>query len=124
MAASFLQTAFSPSAFSETAFELDGSSAPASVGAGSAWAAGNSPITNTNATADAGNRYNVDMRTGFRVKPGQLIEDPYGALVHPDFADVRHPQELIRPLAEEPKGPIRPEPTDVFLDTTVTAEDL
>lgn len=81
-------------------------------------------ITNTNASADAGNRYNVCMRTGFRVKPGELVEDAYGALVRPESFDKRHPQEFVRPLAEELRGPKRPEPTDQFLSASVSPEDL
>lgn len=81
-------------------------------------------ITNSNAEADAGNRYNICMRTGFRVKPGELIEDAYGSLVRQDSFDKRHPQEFIRPLAEELTGPKRPEPTDQFLSSSVSPEDL
>ena len=81
-------------------------------------------ITNSNASADAGNRYNIRMRTGFRVKPGQLVEDAYGALVRHDSYDIRHPQEFIRPRAEEITGPTRPEAEDVFLSSSVAPEDL
>jgi hypothetical protein len=81
-------------------------------------------ITNSGAEVDAGNRYNMCMRTGFRAKPHTLVEDAYGALVRPDSYDKRHPQELIRPLAEEITGPKRPEPTDLFLSASVAPSDL
>lgn len=72
-------------------------------------------ISNSTATEDSGNRYNICQRTGFRVKPGQLVEDAYGALVRPDSVDRRHPQEFIRPLAEELTGSQYPEATDNFI---------
>lgn len=72
-------------------------------------------ISNSTAEEDAGNRYSVCQRTGFRVKPGELIEDAYGALVRQESFDRRHPQELIRPLAEELTGPRRPEASNNFI---------
>ena len=81
-------------------------------------------ISNSTATEDAGNRYTVCMRSGFRVKPNTLVEDAYGSLVRYESFDKRHPGELIRPLAEEITGPNRPEPTDTFIANSISPEDL
>lgn len=86
-------------------------------------------IENTQATEYDG-RYNICDRTGFRAKPGQLVEDGYGNMVLPEFRDSRHPQEFIRSRAETHTGPKRPEPVGDELDVDeeypsgVTADDL
>ena len=81
-------------------------------------------ISNSTATEDAGNRYNVCMRSGFRQRPHTLVMDAYGALVRQESFDRRHEQEWVRPLAEELTGPLRPEPTDTFIASSVAPEDL
>lgn len=81
-------------------------------------------ITNSTATEAPPNNYNVCMRSGFRVKPDTLIEDAYGSLVRPESYDHRHLQEFIRPLAEEIRGPKRPEPSNTFISTSISPEDL
>lgn len=81
-------------------------------------------IVNNDATEDTKNRYNICQRTGFRVKPGTLVREWNGTLVRPDSWEQRHPQEFIRPLAEDLKGARRPEPDDEFVTTAITADDL
>jgi hypothetical protein len=81
-------------------------------------------IQNANASEDTVSRYNIDMKSGFRVKPGALVEEYNGILTRPESFDIRHPQEFVRPLAEELTGPLRPEPTDTFIATSIAPEDL
>jgi hypothetical protein len=81
-------------------------------------------ISNSNASVDTGNRYNICQRTGFRVKPGELITEWNGTQVRPNSWEPRNLQEFIRPLAEELTGPTRPEGTDTFLAASIAPEDL
>ena len=83
------------------------------------------PITNSGATFDTGNRYCVDQKSGFRVRPGELVMEYNGVLTRPESFDVKHPQLRVRSEAELLTGPLRGEPVDVFLaDNEVKAEDL
>lgn len=61
------------------------------------------------------NSYNVDQRTGFRVKPGALITDWTGAKTLPENADPFEQQFRVRDKAELLTGSIRPEPADNFI---------
>ena len=79
---------------------------------------------NTNVSEDTVSRFNICQRTGFRVKPHELVEEYNGILVRPDSFEYRHPQEFIRPLAESLTGPIRPEPDNSFIATSIAPEDL
>ena len=76
------------------------------------------PITNSTATTDTPNRYNICQRSGFRAKPGELVKDAYGEMVLPEFADSRHDQEFVRVRAENQQGAKRPEPigSERFVD--------
>ena len=85
-------------------------------------------IENTNSTTDAPNSFEICQKSGFKVKRGTLIQEWTGAWVHPDFAEPRHPQELVRTKAEKQTGSIRPEPigNETFIDSDnpVSASDL
>ena len=85
-------------------------------------------ITNDNATTDGVNRYNVCQRSGFRAKPGELVRDGYGAMVLPEYAESRHPQDAVRSTGpDEPnRGAIRPDDTgrELFISTSVAPENL
>ena len=81
-------------------------------------------ITNSDAGVDTENRYNVCQRSGFRAKPGELVEDGYGAWVLPKYAEPRHLQDFVRSLPDQLEGSVRPEPTDTFITTAVTIDDL
>ena len=82
-------------------------------------------VENTDATEDSGNRYNLCQRSGFKAKPGELVRDGYGSMVLPEYAEPRHPQDLIRSRPEHQTGAVRPEQDNVFLsDGEVTADSL
>ncbi len=90
--------------------------------------AGETMILNPNATTDSLNRYNICARTGFRVKPGELVKDGYGEMVRPESAEPRHMQERVKSQPESQRGALRPEPVndETFIDSDnpVTADDL
>jgi hypothetical protein len=81
-------------------------------------------ISNSTATEDSSNKYNICQRTGFRVKPYQLRKEWNGSLVRDESWEQRHPQEFIRPLAEDLHGAQRPESSDTFLAASIAPEDL
>lgn len=66
-------------------------------------------------------------RCGFEFKSDELRMEWTGLMVcHPCW-EPRHPQDLIRPHREAPPLPwVRPEPTDVFIETPeyITTESL
>lgn len=74
------------------------------------------PVNDTATTASQSN-YETCERTGFRVLPGELKREWNGAYVRPDSWEPRHPQDMVRSRAEAQKGPLRPEPSDTFLNT-------
>ena len=81
--------------------------------------AGETMILNPNATTDSLNRYNICSRSGFRVKPGELVKDGYGEMVRPESAEPRHMQERVKSQPESQKGALRPEPlgdSERFID--------
>ena len=81
-------------------------------------------IENSTATTDSVSRYNLCQRTGFRVKPHELVEEWNGTLVRPESFEYRHPAEFVRPLAEELTGPVRSEPSNSFVAVSIAPEDL
>ena len=88
------------------------------------------PIRNANATVYDG-RDNVDQRTGFKVKPNQLVRDAYGILTRKDSADNRHPSDMRNKTnPERQHGALRPDDTgrERFIEDEfpggVTTDDL
>ena len=79
-------------------------------------------LTNDNAVPYWSNQNTVCMRSGKKVKPGELVKDAYGLWCHPDHADKRHPLDYVRSRTEKHRGSVRPEKNDVF--GTFTADDL
>ena len=73
-------------------------------------------ITNSNGTTDVPANYEVCERTGFRVKPGELVKEWDGTMVRPESWEARHPQDFIRIRAERQRGSENPEPADVFIE--------
>ncbi len=96
---------------------------------GNSWGTTDSgtPITNSNATTDVPNRYNICDLSGFRAKPGELIRTWNGLMVLPEFWEPRNDQDFVRSVPEHQTGATRPEPigNETFLaDGEVTADDL
>jgi hypothetical protein len=81
-------------------------------------------ITNSTATEDTSNRYNICQRTGFKVKPGSLMKEWNGALVRSDSYEPRNIQDFVKGKAESLTGAIRPEADDQFIATSIAPEDL
>ena len=82
-------------------------------------------ITNATSTTDTPNNYAICMRTGFKVRPGDLVNDE-GMWVRPESYDGPHPQDHVRPpRPAESKGSNSPEKEDRFLaDGEITVDDL
>ena len=81
--------------------------------------------TNSNATTSVPNNYEICDRTGFRVLPGELVEEWNGLKVRRKSWNRRHPQDFVRGSSEQLRGSERPEQTDRFLTTNeVQASDL
>jgi hypothetical protein len=80
--------------------------------------------SNATATEDSENKYNICQRTGFKIKPGQLVEEWDGVKVRADSWEPRSLQDLVRVRAEELHGAYRPEPTDQFIANSIAPEDL
>ena len=84
-------------------------------------------ITNADATSDVPSNYVICDRSGFRVKPGELMKDGYGWMVRSRSWEPKHPQDFVRARAEKLEGSKRPEQTDRFIgvdEPEVTAADL
>ena len=81
-------------------------------------------ISNSTATEDSDNKYNICQRTGFKVKPGSLIETWDGQLVRRESWEPRNMQDFTTVKAESLTGATRPESTDVFIATSIAPEDL
>lgn len=81
-------------------------------------------ISNSTASEDDRAWQNICQRTGFQVKAGELVREWDGSLVRPESYERRNEQDFIRPKAESLTGPIRPEPDDVFISTSVAPSDL
>jgi len=84
-------------------------------------------IPNANATTGPTN-YEICERTGFRVKPGELVEEWNGVMVRQRSFEHRHPQDFVRSSSEKLEGSKRPEQDDRFVSdlypTGVSASDL
>ena len=84
-------------------------------------------ITNADATSDVPSNYVICDRSGFRVKPGELMKDGYGWMVRSRSWEPKHPQDFVRARAEKLEGSKRPEQADRFIgvdEPEVTAADL
>jgi hypothetical protein len=67
-------------------------------------------ITNTDATADTPNRYDICDLSGFKVKPGELKKTWTGWFVLPEFWEPRNMQDFVTSKPEAQRGALRPEP--------------
>jgi hypothetical protein len=68
-------------------------------------------IRNENATTDVPKNYQIDDRTGFKVKVKKpLMEEYTGVLTRPESFDKRSEQEFLRSKPERHRGAMRPEP--------------
>jgi hypothetical protein len=69
-------------------------------------------ITNPTATTNVPVNYQIDDRTGFKVKvKDALVKEYTGHLVRPESLDIRSEQEFVRSKRKEnQRGPVRPEP--------------
>ena len=87
-------------------------------------------IENDNATTDTQNRYNICDRSGFKAKPGELVQTWDGYWVLPQFYEPRNIQDFVTSKAENQKGATRPEPvgSERFIEdefpNDVTQDDL
>jgi hypothetical protein len=62
-------------------------------------------------------------RCGFKFKAEELREEWDKLMVCKDCWEIRHPQDLIRPIPDQAKLPwTRPESTDQFISVTYTAD--
>ena len=69
------------------------------------------------------NNYVICSRSGFKVRPGELIKDPYsGEMVLPEFADRDYREGTVRSM--KPYRSIRPEQDDRFISVAITTDDL
>ena len=75
-------------------------------------------------TPASANSYNVDQRTGFRVKPGSLVTDWTGTKTLREHADKYEAQFRVRVKAELLEGSIRPEASDNFIDSISDGDSL
>ena len=82
------------------------------------------PIANATANAASASSYNVCQRTGFRVKPGKLVQEWTGLWVLPEVCDRRSMQDFVRTEAESLTGPEKPEQSDYFIDSISDGDDL
>lgn len=81
-------------------------------------------ITNSTATEYDQNKNNVCQLTGFKQRPGTLLKQWNGLWVRPESFSRRNTQDFTRTQAELLTGPIRPEPVDKFISTSIAPEDL
>ena len=80
-------------------------------------------ITNSTAT-EVASVYCACQRTNFRVKVSEgLISEWDNTLVRPESYEPRHDQQFVRVRAEELEGAERPEPSDVYIGTSISPED-
>lgn len=73
-----------------------------------------------------GSGYGLCDECGFKYRLEEMRKRWDGAFVCQKDWEPRHPQEFLRGKQDRIKhpGPIRPEPTDVFVTTEVTQDDL
>lgn len=87
-------------------------------------------IQNLSATTDSGNRYEICDRSGFKAKPGTLVETWDGLMVLPEFWEPRNMQDFVTTKAEKQRGAERPEPvgSETFIEDAypngVSSDDL
>ena len=81
-------------------------------------------IENTNAVPYWDNANNTCQLSGFKAKPGELVERWDGLMVLPQFWEARHPQDFTKSVPETQTGSRRPEGADTFITTAISAEDL
>jgi hypothetical protein len=88
-------------------------------------------IRNKTATTDVPKNYQIDDRTGFKVKVKRpLVEEYTGVLTRPESLDKRSEQEFLRSKKEQRRGAMRPEPVgnermiDEEYPNGVTPDDL
>ncbi len=68
-------------------------------------------IHNLNAVTDVESNYQIDDRTGFKIKvKDPMMKEYTGHLVRPESLDIRSEQEYLRSKPERHRGPVRPEP--------------
>lgn len=70
--------------------------------------------TNSEATTVPSN-YEICQRSGFKVKPENLVRQWDGLWVRKDLRERRHPQDFVRPVPEHVRGSSRPERPDSFV---------
>lgn len=76
---------------------------------------GDYSAANTNAVEHP-SIYETCQQSGFKVKPGELVQQWDGAWVRADFIDKRHPQEFVRGLRERTLPPAPSESVDSFIE--------
>lgn len=86
-------------------------------------------ITNLTASTDVPTNYQIDDRTGFKIKvKDPMVKEYTGHYVRPESLDKRSEQEFLKSKPEHHRGPLRPEPVgdETFIDSDdpVTVDDL
>ncbi len=88
-------------------------------------------ITNQWSTTDVPVNYQIDDRTGFKIKVKHpMVQEYTGHMMRPESVDKRSEQEFLRAKPEHHKGPLRPEPVgdEKFVEDEypngVSADDL
>lgn len=83
-------------------------------------------VLNADATTDVPVNYEVDPVSGFKAYPSDLVQRWDGQWVRKESLDPRHPQEFAgsRRGSEGSTGGVSPEPSDTFISTSVSPEDL
>lgn len=83
---------------------------------------------NPTATTNVPTNNEEDQRTGFRVLPGELVEDGYGVMTRQGSGDSKHPQEMVGSTNERQEGADNPGSTDRFIEDEypngVSVDDL
>ena len=81
-------------------------------------------IANTNADTRSFSGNEICDRTGFKVLPGDLVEEWNGHMVRPESFEPQQPQDKLRSRPDKLPGSVSPEPSDTFISTAVSADDL
>jgi hypothetical protein len=81
-------------------------------------------IENPNAEVDGFGKYEIDDRTGFRLRPGEQVKEWTGFSVRPKSRDDRNLQEFRLGTDKKLSAAKRPEGEDQFISSSVSAEDL
>ena len=84
--------------------------------------------TNSNATTSVPNNYVICERTGFKIRPDELVTEWNGSQVRRKSFETRHPQDFVRGKPERLSGSPSPEQTDQYIEdlypNMVSASDL